>query len=170
MSKPINHPAMICMYTNTEIHTLSSLTARTACDWFGWARVWFIPSSGHIWCGLHYTPLGQSFLCRSRGVSKLSYNTAHNEGRRGVCFVFFCFLLRRRPYAHPRTTLAREVPIDHRLYCLQPCVCAWSMHIWAGKRVWVSTYKGQTLSMAHLWWNLIWQIGSMMGGGTSNCV
>lgn len=99
------------------------------------------------------------------------------RGEKGeACTHAFCIRLRRCPLRSPKDELSPlclqwpQAPLfvgvsvhGHCIYDqVTGCVGVWGCGgVWAC--VCVSTYKGQSISMAHLQWNLIWLIGSMMG-------
>lgn len=162
------------------------------CVWLIWGRrVWLIPSSGHIWYGLYYTPLGQWELPTIIPVQVQRSPTAdpppgsahglrslqagHRMTTRGGGVLWFFFvsvwggapvLTQGRPYP-VRSQSTTDSIVCRRVSVSGQCIYE---RVRGCVGVCASKYKGQSLSMAHWWWNLIWQIRPMMGGGTSNCV
>lgn len=49
---------------------------------------------------------------------------------------FFCFDLKRCPFAHPRMTLAHEVPSDHRLLSVGVCLCVVNAYMSRQEGMW----------------------------------
>jgi len=102
----------------------------------------------------HNAPLLLWFCPQAIFIIDRSLND--NKERKGVFWGVFCFHFRKRPSAHPGMT--HDVPSGHRLYCLLECACAWSMHIWAVKRMRGCLCEHVQIAIPHLRWNLIWHI------------
>lgn len=168
--------AMSCMSTNTYSHRYSFKDCVCLIDLEGWglihSQLWAhmvqaslrTPGSMRISTIIPVQVQGspRAELKHSSPSPKLSpqatyitYWTPHNnEGRRGTCVFLFPF--EEVPLCSPKDDLSPWGPnLPDSIVCGWVSVRGQCIYERVRRCVGVRMYKGQSLSMAHLWWNLI---------------